>query len=87
MSAEYNLGLFIGILVGLAIVAVFFFVTGKKKMWVYDERQKLARAQAFKWAYITLIGGGFAAFSPDEMRECLTAVREFIPNAQLRGIE
>ena len=60
MSAEYNLGLFIGILVGLAIVAVFFFVTGKKKMWVYDERQKLARAQAFKWAYITLIGGGFA---------------------------
>ena len=35
----------------------------------------------------SLIGGGFAAFSPDEMRECLTAVREFIPNAQLRGIE
>ena len=35
----------------------------------------------------SLIGGGFEAFTPDEMKQFLATVRETVPNAQLRGIE
>lgn len=34
-----------------------------------------------------LIGGGFEAFTPDEMKHFLSIVREYVPNAQLRGID
>ena len=33
-----------------------------------------------------LLGEGYAAFSPEEMEQLLTTVREFIPSAQLRGM-
>ncbi len=33
------------------------------------------------------IGAGFEAFPPSEMKNFLTLVREYIPNAELRGIE
>ena len=35
----------------------------------------------------SLIGGGFEAFTPDEMKQFLVTVREYVPNAQLRGID
>ena len=35
----------------------------------------------------SLIGGGFEAFTPDEMKQFLAIVRQTIPNAQLRGID
>lgn len=35
----------------------------------------------------SLIGGGFEAFSPEEMHRFLDTVRQYIPNAQLRGID
>ncbi|MBQ7089444.1 MAG: anaerobic ribonucleoside-triphosphate reductase activating protein [Clostridia bacterium] len=33
-----------------------------------------------------LLGSGFAAFSPEEMEHLLTAVRRYVPSAQLRGV-
>ena len=33
-----------------------------------------------------LLGEGYAAFSPEEMEQLLTTVREFTPSAQLRGM-
>lgn len=35
----------------------------------------------------SLIGGGFEAFTPDEMKQFLAIVRQTVPNAQLRGID
>jgi pyruvate formate lyase activating enzyme len=35
----------------------------------------------------SLIGGGFEAFTPGEMREFLAIAREWVPSAQLRGID
>ena len=35
----------------------------------------------------SLIGGGFEAFTPDEMRSLLAVAREYVPSAQLRGID
>ena len=34
-----------------------------------------------------LLGAGLSAMPDDEMARALEAVREFIPNAQLRGVE
>lgn len=34
-----------------------------------------------------LIGGGFEAFTPEEMKQFLTVAQQKIPNAQLRGID
>ena len=34
-----------------------------------------------------LLGAGLSAMPDDEMERALSAVREFIPNAQLRGVE
>lgn len=33
-----------------------------------------------------LLGEGYAAFSPEEMEQLLTTVRDYIPSAQLRGM-
>ena len=35
----------------------------------------------------SLIGGGFEAFTPDEMKQFLAIAREYVPSAQLRGID
>ncbi len=53
LSTEAKFGFLVGIIIGLAIVAIAMAL--KKKKWVFDERQQLARGKAFKAAYITLL--------------------------------
>lgn len=61
MSAEYALGIVIGVLCGLALVAVIFFLSkklrggkGKTISCDFDEKQTIERGKAFKYAFIIM---------------------------------
>ena len=65
MSEEYKLGFVLGVVIGLFLVMATIGIMNRKKKWQYDERQKLARAKAMKWAYLTAVGGFFVCLIAD----------------------